>query len=143
MSPDASGSQRVLAMRFAAEPRELKDVRDNVLSRVRACGASEEVARDVMTAVDEACQNVIRHAYGGRAAGEIVLEIEHAGDEIRVDLVDFAPPTDPARVRPRDLEDVRPGGLGTHLMRELMDSVAFVEPPPGCGNRLRMVKRIR
>jgi sigma-B regulation protein RsbU (phosphoserine phosphatase) len=50
---------------------------------------------------------------------------------------------DPAQVRPRDLDDLRPGGLGTHLMREAMDECEFVEPPPGCSNLLRMVKRIQ
>jgi sigma-B regulation protein RsbU (phosphoserine phosphatase) len=93
-------------------------------------------------AVDEACQNVIRHAYGKEREGEIVLRIEQRGDELILSLIDFAPPIDPAKVQPRDLDDVRPGGLGTHLIREVMDSAEFVEPPAGCGNLLRMVKRI-
>ena len=66
----------------------------------------------------------------------------HRGDELVLSLMDFAPPIDPAKVQPRDLDDVRPGGLGTFLIREVMDSAEFVEPPPGCGNLLRMVKRI-
>jgi sigma-B regulation protein RsbU (phosphoserine phosphatase) len=93
-------------------------------------------------AVDEACQNIIRHAYGDQGEGDIVLEIDRKGAELVFSLIDFAPPTDPSQVRPRDLEDVRPGGLGTHLIQEVMDGAEFVEPPPGCGNLFRMVKRI-
>ena len=73
---------------------------------------------------------------------DILLEIERIGDELVVSLTDFAPRVDPERVKPRALDDLRPGGLGTHLMRQVMDRVEFEEPPPGCGNLLRMVKRI-
>ena len=65
-----------------------------------------------------------------------------AGEDLVLSLIDFAPTIDLARVKPRDLDDVRPGGLGTHLIRKVMDSADFIDPPPGCGNLLRMVKRI-
>ena len=96
----------------------------------------------IVLAVDEACQNVIRHAYCGDAGGDIVLEIERRGDILIFSLRDFAPPIDPTRVKPRDLDDVRPGGLGTHFIRDVMDEADFTSPPSGDGNLLRMVKRI-
>jgi len=129
-------------LRFRAEPRELKNVRAAVKREALAAGCDETSALDVMMAVDEACQNVIRHAYGGERGGEIVLRIERDSEALVFSLVDFAPRVDPAKVKPRDLDDIRPGGLGTHLIREVMDSAEFIEPPPGCGNLLRMVKRI-
>ena len=46
------------------------------------------------------------------------------------------------KVKPRDLSDVRPGGLGTHFIREVMDEVVFLVSPEGCGNLLKLVKRI-
>jgi len=49
---------------------------------------------------------------------------------------------DVSKVKPRDLEDIRPGGLGTHFIREVMDEVEFLRPPNDSGNILRMVKRI-
>ena len=94
-------------------------------------------------AVDEACQNVISHAYSGKPPGDVELTLERQGAEVTVWLRDFAPPVDPAVLdRGRDLDDVRPGGLGTRLMKELMDEVAFAEPPVGGGNLLRLVKRL-
>lgn len=139
---DAQGRERLVELRVPALPRELKRVRAALGEGVRACGASEGVARDVVMAVDEACQNVIRHAYGEGYRGDIVLEVDRVGDQLVISLIDFAPRTDPQRVRPRELDDVKPGGLGTFLIREVMDSAEFVEPPPGCGNLLKMVKRI-
>lgn len=132
----------ILELRTPARAKELKRIRDGVRKTVLEAGCGEECTADIVMAIDEACQNIIRHAYGKDRSGEIVLEIERQGDDLVFSLVDFAPRIDPARVKPRDLDDVRPGGLGTHLIRKVMDSADFVEPPPGCGNLLRMVKRI-
>lgn len=135
-------SEAVVELRFPAEPRELKNVRAEVRKQALAAGCDESSAHDITMAVDEACQNVIRHAYGSERKGDIVLRIDRDGTELVFSLLDFAPRIDPTKVKPRDLDDVRPGGLGTFLIREVMDSAEFVEPPPGCGNLLRMVKRI-
>ncbi len=129
-------------LRFAAKAGELKRVRAAVKREALAAGCDENAAQDVMLAVDEACQNVIRHAYGEERDGDMVVRIEHEERSLVISLLDFAPRIDPQKVKPRDLDDVRPGGLGTHLIQEVMDSAEFVEPPPGCGNLLRMVKRI-
>ena len=136
-------SERVLELRFPAQAKELKTGREAVEERIRACGACPECARDVVMAVDEACQNVIRHAYVGEEEGPIDLTLDRSGDELVFSLRDFAPAVDPAQVKPRDLEDVRPGGIGTHLIRSVMDSTEFVKPDDGVGNLFRMVKRIR
>jgi sigma-B regulation protein RsbU (phosphoserine phosphatase) len=135
-------SDPVLELRFRAAPQELRDVRAAVRKQALEAGCSEDVAHDIVMAVDEACQNIIRHAYGREREGDIELRIEREGDALVLYLVDFAPRTDPEKVKPRELDDVRPGGLGTFLIRELMDSAEFLDPPPGCGNLLRMVKRI-
>ena len=133
----------LLRHRFPARAGELQSVREAVRREALAQGCAPDCAADVVIAVDEACQNIIRHAYAGCSDGEIVLEIERAGDELVVSLRDFAAPVDPSRVRPRDLDDVRPGGLGTHLIREVMDGAGFAPAPPGGGNLFRMRKRIR
>jgi sigma-B regulation protein RsbU (phosphoserine phosphatase) len=137
-----AAGERILERRFPAEAGQLSSVRKAVEECVLGRGAAQETACDVVRAVDEACQNIIRHAYGDEAGGDIVLEIDSHPGELIVSLKDFAPRIDPSCVRPRDLDDVKPGGLGTHLIREIMDSAEFVEPPPGCGNLLRMMKRI-
>jgi sigma-B regulation protein RsbU (phosphoserine phosphatase) len=137
-----SCGERVLALRFPAKPGELHRIREAVRAQAEASGCGPACAGDIVLAIDEACQNIIRHAYGSERQGDIMLEMERRGLELIISLIDFAPAVDPSRLRPRDLDQVRPGGIGVHLIRKVMDSAEFVEPPPGCGNRLIMVKRI-
>lgn len=133
---------RVLSLRVPARAEQLRRIRDAVRECVKGCGCDSETAADIVLAVDEACQNIIRHAYGGDPDGAIALEIEHRDDELVFLLRDFAPKIDPAQLKARDLGDVRPGGLGIPLIRKLMDRADFIPPPSGSGNLLRMVKRI-
>lgn len=140
-APHISG--RLLELRVAAAADRLKLVRTVVAEAVTLAGGGPECVADVVLAVDEACQNVIRHAYGGDSRGDMVITLSRDGDWLEVVLVDFAPPVDPGRIRPRDLNDIRPGGLGTHIIREVMDAVEYTPAPPGAGNRVRMTKRIR
>jgi sigma-B regulation protein RsbU (phosphoserine phosphatase) len=106
-------------------------------------GFTGDQTGDVVLAVDEACQNIIRHAYGGDESGEIEVSVRREHGELVIDLRDFADPVDPDCVnRQRDLDEVRPGGLGTHFMRSVMDEVAFVECSETRGNLLRMRKRL-
>jgi sigma-B regulation protein RsbU (phosphoserine phosphatase) len=135
-------SKRVLQLCFPARAAELKRVRDAVRESVGGCGCSAKSTADIVLATDEACQNIIRHAYRGESDNVIELEVEHRGDRLVFSLTDHAPAIDPSRVKPRDLDDIRPGGLGTHFIRRVMDDVEFLRPPSGRGNLLRMVRRI-
>ena len=130
-----------LTLRFPARPSSLKRIRGAVADRARQLGCGDACMRDIVIAVDEACQNIIRHAYG-RRRGDVVLEMRRDGDALIVRLIDFAAPVDVSRIRPRPLDELRPGGLGTHLMCAVMDEVVFLPAPEGCGNMLQMVKRI-
>ncbi len=132
----------LLQLRFPARAAELKGVRDALRESLEGCGCSAKSCADIVLAIDEACQNVIRHAYRGESDQAIELEVEHRGDRLVFSLSDEAPAIDPSRVKPRNLEDVRPGGLGTHFIRRVMDEVEFLEPASGRGNLLRMVRRI-
>jgi len=129
-------------VRIRARADELKGLRDTVRETVVTQGVESRLAECLVLAVDEACVNIIRHAYGGEDAGEIVLDIHNNQGVLIFRLTDFAPPVDKQRICSRDLDDIRPGGLGVHLIAEVMDEVEFVDPPPGTGNVLEMRKRI-
>lgn len=132
-----------LDRRFPARPDRLCDIRHAVAETAAALGCARPVVEDVVLAVDEACQNIIRHAYGGCGCqGDIQVSMERVCGELVVRLVDFAPPVDCARLAPRPLDEVRPGGLGLHFIHSVMDRVDFLAPPPGAGNMLQMTKRI-
>jgi sigma-B regulation protein RsbU (phosphoserine phosphatase) len=134
--------EKLLSLRIPARAERLRELRAAVERAVLAAGATREQAQDVTLAIDEACQNVIRHAYCGECDDDIELELARDGDALLVRLRDFAPPIDPSRVQPRPLEDVRPGGLGVHFIRSVMDDSSYQPGPGGRGNLLRMRKRI-
>ncbi len=140
---EAVPGETLLSLRLPALPERLKLIRAAVGEAARTCGCSPKVVHDVVMAVDEACQNVVRHAYPDGVSGDVGIEAFRDGTRLVFDVRDFSPlPVDVAKVRPRDLEDLRPGGLGTHLIREVMDEVAFLQPARGTGNLLRMVKMV-
>lgn len=134
--------RRVLQMRFPARAAELKRTRDSLREVVEECGCSAKSTADIVLAIDEACQNIIRHAYCGESDNLIEFEVEHRDDRLVFSLIDHAPTIDPSEVKPRDLKDIRPGGLGTYFIRRVMDEVEFLQPASGRGNLLRMVRRI-
>ena len=82
-------------------------------------------------------------AYAGTRKGEIALAVHRMADGLMLRIRDFAPNVDPAKIAPRDLDDVRPGGLGTHFIRAVMDDASFIPLPDGEGNLLELVKRKR
>jgi anti-sigma regulatory factor (Ser/Thr protein kinase) len=130
-----------LDRRFPARPDRLGDIRHAVGDAASRMGCTEGIVNDIVLAVDEACQNIIRHAYHG-ADGDIIVRMGCDNGRLVVHLIDFAPPVDTSKICPRALDDLRPGGLGTHFMRAIMDEIAFLPPPDGAGNLLQMTKRI-
>ena len=132
-----------LDQRFPAKSAELRAIRESVRRGAADGGAREQALKDIVLAVDEACQNIIRHAYGEETGGEIEVRVEGTAHELRIWLRDFAPSVDPeCLAKSRSLDEVRPGGLGTHFILSLMDEAEFVPQPDGAGNLLRMVKRV-
>ena len=135
--------ERIAQLRIVSRPDRLRMVRALVNEAGDANGCSDDCINQMVMAVDEACQNIIRHAYGGDPAGEIVVDICRRDDAIAIHLLDFADPVDVSTIKPRMLDDVKPGGLGTHFIQQCMDECTFLTPPEGTGNCLRLVKKIR
>jgi len=134
--------ERLFEMHFPAIPERLCLMRVLVKRAAEEVGCSEDLVDNLVIAVNEACMNVITHAYKGQEAGEIVLEIHNNGSQIIFRLTDSAEPIDLDKVEPRDLEDVRPGGLGVHFIREIMDDCDMGHLQGGRGNYLEMKKII-
>ncbi len=132
----------LLELNFPATSDRLKLVRPSIHAAALMCGFTELAARDIVLAVDEACQNIIVHGYKRREDGEITLSVFRCRDGILVRLRDLAPLIDPATIKPRALNDIRPGRLGSHFIHEIMDSAVFRPGPDGKGNLLEMIKRM-
>jgi anti-sigma regulatory factor (Ser/Thr protein kinase) len=98
----------------------------------------DQIDRMVL-AVDEACTNIIRHAYGGSPNERIILTFIVEENQIELRIRDFGIPANPESFKPRDLSAVQPGGLGMHFIRSAMDQVRYESPPDG-GTLLTMLK---
>ena len=126
---------------FPSDPRLLRTVRSLIGQVAEVCGFAEDEAQFIILAVDEACANVIRHAYQGRTDGEIALSCSASDERIEFLLVDQGRSPQPDALQPRPLDELRPGGLGTHLICSVMDEVrySFTER----GNELFLAKSLR
>lgn len=133
--------ERIVKLVFSSLPNRLKLVRCLVESTAEMMGCNEAVSKDIALAVNEACANVIQHTYRGATDKEIILVIERQDRYLEFLLSDFGDRVDPAKIKPRDLDDVRPGGLGSHFIRKIMDSVDYM-PGDAVGNKLIMKKKI-
>jgi anti-sigma regulatory factor (Ser/Thr protein kinase) len=130
-----------LCLELSSNPAELRAVRREIEALCERVGLEEEPAGRVALAVDEAITNIIRHAYDNCPDGTIRLQARREGGCLALVLRDYGRCVDPEQIRSRDLEDIRPGGLGVHIIRECMDTVDY-QPVPEGGTRLTMTKRI-
>jgi serine/threonine-protein kinase RsbW len=126
--------------------RNLAMIRDFINRVAEQSGLSDKALGELELAVDEACTNVIEHAYGHDLSKEVVVRAIFDQDEIRIEVIDTGRGFDPDQVESKELQQLvkerRTGGLGMRLMKTLMDEVHY-ELEPGKKNELRMVKKLR
>lgn len=126
-------SGAMLELMISSKPSMLCVVRGAVERLADSLGFSAQDCRAVTLALDEAIANIMRHSYGGRDDQPIgvyfrkVTRRTSGGEEqgLEILLRDRGPAVDPAKLNGRELDDVRPGGLGLHFIRESMDSVTY------------------
>lgn len=123
---------------FPSDPQFLCVIRSAVRHWGGVAGFSDEECRSVTLAVDEALTNIIRHAYAQRTDQRIELTCAYNDAGLEFSLLDTGRPVEASRIRGRPLDDMEPGGLGTHLIAQIMDVVEY-QTLPGA-NRVRLVK---
>lgn len=128
-----------IEIKLPSDPRFLKIIRSGIAHISEICSLSDEVCNQITIAVDEAAANIIKHTYGGDNRQVIIVTFRIGSDRLEVVLRDFGDKIDPDKIRPRKLEDIRPGGLGVHLIKSAMDEVSY-DNSPEVGNRLTMTK---
>ncbi|MBN1580077.1 MAG: ATP-binding protein [Anaerolineae bacterium] len=125
---------------------QLDTIREFIGRVARQAGLDEQQVFRVQLSVDEACANIVEHAYENMQGGDIVLKCQWDDDKLTITIQDFGEPFDPERVPPpnldNDLESRTPGGLGLYFMYQMMDKVYF-EFDQDRGNTLTMVKLLK
>ena len=120
----------------------LKEISQFVRNYIDKCQGLEEYKDELVLAIDEACQNVVRHAYKDKT-GDLAIKLSFIDNEFIVTLEDDGTPVIPEKIKPRNLDDVKPGGLGTFFINQIMDSVSFQLSTPHWVNCLTMKKKIK
>jgi anti-sigma regulatory factor (Ser/Thr protein kinase) len=124
-----------------SDPRYLPVVRAAIGPLAAAIGWEESECRAIVLALDEALANVIRHAYHGCADGLIELECRESTDGLEITMLDNGDAPDRSKICARVIGCDQPGGLGTHIIRKVMDQVSY-QACPG-GNRFVASKLLR
>lgn len=137
MSPNGFQMKFVLP----SDPRYLPVVRGAIGPLAAALGWNESECLEITLALDEALANVIRHAYHNRPSGRVELECRQSADGLEITLLDNGEPPDKAKLCVREIGCDKPGGLGSHIIRDVMDTVSYERTPEG--NRFVATKRLR
>ncbi|HEY0233092.1 MAG TPA: ATP-binding protein, partial [Dokdonella sp.] len=141
-APRAEAPEILLDHCVPAAAEELRGIRAAIRRTLDAIGVDPELRDRLVLAVDEACANIIRHAYGPQRSGDIGLRILRAGPMLSFELTDAAPCVDPGKIKPKPLGECRPGGFGVALIEQVMDDWHVEPARTGQGNRLTLRKRI-
>lgn len=129
---------------YTADFTNLDAIRDFVGGIAEQAGLNGKEIYSVQLATDEACSNVIEHAYEGMANATFDVSCSSSQGQVTVVIHDHGKPFDVAQVRQpnlgKNLDEREIGGLGVFLMHKLMDEVHF-DSKPKEGNVLTMIKR--
>lgn len=151
-SPERASERPEVRLELTSNPLYLSGARELVSAVARRLGFSEESCGQISLAVDEALCNVIRHGYArqtGRPIWVSLYPIQERSEQsqtvgpptaLKIVIEDEARQVDPSTIRSRDLDEIRPGGLGVHIIQAVMDEVVYEQRENTAGMRLTMTK---
>jgi serine/threonine-protein kinase RsbW len=132
-------------LKVTSRTENLSVVREFIQSTAEKAGLNPGVIEDVMLAVDEACTNIIKHAYKSFPDGEILLKLNFSDHKLTIAIIDYGSSFNPDKVPDPDLQKYykqhRVGGLGMYLMKTLMDEVKY-SSVPGKYNEVYLTKNL-
>ena len=129
---------------FPVDSASLKEIRNfarEVLAKDEMFNSTKD---DVVLAIAEAAQNIVKHAFKNSAdANELmVVQISCENDKLQIAFYDRGTPVDPKKVKHREIDNVKPGGLGTFFIQEIMDAVEFKDGKKPWINHLVLTKQL-
>lgn len=128
-------------MKIESHPKNLSRIREALSETMAGTSLSEEIQGSIMLAVVEACSNIIRHSYNNDPSHEIDLILELTDTELIITIEDSGDEFNLCEAEARDVNEVRPGGLGIYIIKETMDHMDYCRTPEGC-NRIKLIKKL-
>ena len=130
---------------FLVRSSSLKDVRSFCREVFEKLNIDQNLKDELVLAIAEAAQNIVKHAYKDIETNDDKMEIKISlgkNDELEIGFFDKGKPVDGAKVRHRNIDDVKPGGLGTFFIQQIMDAVVFREGEKPWINHLILTKQL-
>ncbi len=116
-------------LKILSRTENLAEIRDFVREVSANCGFDEEEIQKIVLAADEACTNIIKHAYKFSPSGEILIESLCDKEKLVLTITDTGVPFNPKAVPQPDIQELakkkKVGGLGIYLMKKIMDEVSY------------------
>lgn len=133
-------------LKVKSRTENLSQIRDFINSAASEVNLSKDIVENIILAVDEACTNIIKHAYKYSPNGEILINVKPSASKFVVSIIDNGISFEPETIPEPDLQKYyrqrRVGGLGIYLMKTLMDDVKYVSKP-GKYNEVLLTKKIK
>ncbi len=129
---------------FLVSSASLKDVRAfsrNVFEKFKI---DEDLREELVLAIAEAAQNIVKHAYKDfpNTQDRMVVSISCNDEVLEISFFDKGKPVEESKVKHRAIDDIKPGGLGTFFIQEIMDSIKFEAGKKPWINNLVLTKKI-
>jgi len=124
-----------------SDSRFLPVVRGAIGPLAEVVGWDESECTEIKLALDEALANVIRHAYHNRLDGRIELICRASAEGLEFTLLDNGDAPDKSKICAREIGCDKPGGLGSHIIKDVMDTVCY--EVSATGNRFVATKLLR
>ncbi|MBI5187661.1 MAG: ATP-binding protein [Nitrospirae bacterium] len=112
-------------LEIPSHPKYLSVVRSVIKKLCEIFNVEDSITEDLKLAVDEACTNIIRHAYRDDFTRKISIRLRVSRRRFQAIIEDDGEQTPEQALRGRDLDDVRPGGLGMHFIKKTFDEVRY------------------
>lgn len=121
----------------------LSAIREFISAMAKQAGFDDATVEKIALSVDEACTNIIKHAYKNSPEGDIIIKAKSANYKFIIEIVDYGSVFDPQLIPEPDIrkyyKEKKVGGLGMFLMKKLMDEVHYTRTA-GKENRVALVK---
>ena len=129
---------------FLVSSASLKDVRAFSRDVFEKFKIDEDLREELVLAIAEAAQNIVKHAYKDfpNTQDRMVVSISCNDEVLEISFFDKGKPVEESKVKHRAIDDIKPGGLGTFFIQEIMDSIKFEPGKKPWINNLVLTKKI-
>ena len=129
---------------FVVDSSNLKEVRTFSRDVFEKINLPQDQKDELVLAIAEAAQNIVKHGYKGveSTADRMEIKISLKDGNLEIGFFDKGKAVVPENIQHRKLDDIKPGGLGTFFIKQIMDSAVFKKDEKGWVNHLILTKKI-